>query len=111
MTSTKTTLAMLICGIVGAAGIGAASAATSEDDVPAVTVKYDPTTLQTDGGARRLYERLANAAAEVCPQDVSSPHFVTRQMSACRAQAIARAVMKINSPRLVAVFNSSVKNG
>jgi UrcA family protein len=107
----KITIAMMICGIVSAVGVGAASAATSEADVPAVTVKYDPMSLTTDQGARQLYNRLENAASELCPQYASSGHLVPPAVHTCRKQAVARAVLKINNPRLVAVYQASAKNG
>ena len=107
----KTTLAMLMCGIVAFAAAGAASAAGSDTDVPSVSVKYDPSALATEGGARQLYARIADAAAQVCPQYASSPHWVTRGVEQCREQSISRAVMKVNSPRLVAVYQRTVKSG
>jgi UrcA family protein len=107
----KITIAMLICGIVSAAGVGVAVAATGEGDVPAVAVKYDPMSLTSDRGARQLYSRLKNAAAEVCPQYAGGGLLVSAAIQACRDQAVARAVLQINNPRLVAVYRSSIKNG
>jgi UrcA family protein len=107
-TAPKMTLAMLLCGIVSAAGVGVASAATAQDNSPAITVKYDPAALQTDRGAQQVYNRLADAAAELYPS--SSPHWVPSQVRQWREQSIARAVMTINSPKLVAVYTSTVKN-
>jgi UrcA family protein len=107
----RITLGMMICGIVSAAAVGAASAATEDDGSPALTVKYDPTTLNTDQGARQLYSRLESAANELCPQYASEGRLPSPAARECRKQAVARAVMKINNPRLVAVYQSSVKNG
>jgi UrcA family protein len=107
----KITIAMMVCGIVSAVGVGAASAAASEDDVPAVALKYDPMSLTTDRGARELYKRLKYAANQVCPQYAATGPFVSAAVQQCRDQAVARAVLKINNPRLVAVYQSSIKNG
>ena len=107
----KITLMMLVCGIVGAASIGAVSAAAAGEDVPSVTLHYRLDTLDTDSGARVLYRRIVNAAAEVCPQYSSSPHFVSEAVRQCREQSIARAVFKINSPKLVAVYATNSKKG
>jgi UrcA family protein len=107
----KITIAMLICGIVSAAGIGAASAATQDEETLSLTVKYDPESLATDSGARQVYRRLVSAAAKVCPADPISPHLTSRSVIECRKQSIARAVYKINNPNLVAVYNASAKNG
>jgi UrcA family protein len=102
--------AMILCGIVGAAGIGSASAAVQADEPPSMVVKYNPDSLLTDAGARVVYRKIVLAAEQVCPPLVSGllPSQAVRR---CRAQAIAGAVMKINSPRLAAVHQSASKNG
>jgi len=107
----KITLAMIVCGIVGAAGVGAVSAATPDDEALSIAVKYDPHTLATQDGARVLYRRLVRAAADVCPAGADSPHLISSAVKACREQAVARAVFKINNPSLVAVYNTSAKHG
>jgi UrcA family protein len=105
----KITLAMLMCGIGAAAAAGVASAAAPDVDVRALAVKYDPAVLQTDGGARQLYARIAKAAADVCPS--FNPHLVSRDVQMCREQAIAGAVAKVHNERLAAVYLSSTKRG
>jgi len=111
VTSPKITIAMIVCGIVGAAFIGAASAATTDDEALRVIVRYNPQSLDTEGGARALYSRLVQAAVEVCPQGSDSPHWITRQVRECREQSIARAVFQVNNPRLAAVYAASSKSG
>ncbi len=106
----KITLAMLMCGIGAVAAAGVAGAATPDLDAPAIAVKYDPATLDTDGGARQLYARIANAAAEVCP-DYDNPHWVSHQVEVCRQHAIESAVAKVHNPRLAAVYLSATKRG
>ena len=106
----KITLAMLMCGIGAAAAAGVASAATQDLDVLTIAVKYDPATLQTDSGARRLYARIADAAAQVCP-NYDTPRWVTQRVQLCREQAIEGAVAKVHNPRLAAVYLSSSKRG
>jgi UrcA family protein len=106
----KITLAMLMCGMGAATAAGVASAATPDLDVPAIAVKYDPAVLATDSGARRLYARIVNAAAEVCPEYVN-PHWVSPQVQACREKAIANAVTKVHNERLAAVYLGSTKRG
>ena len=59
----------------------------------------------------QLYRRLRNAASEVCPDYASEGRLFSVAVLECRKQALARAVMKINNPRLVAVYQSSMKNG
>ena len=87
-TVTTGTALMLLCGIVGAACSGAASAATSDDDVPSVAIHYDPQSLDTDSGARALYRRIVNAAAEVCPELCGQSAF--HQRCTCGAAASSR---------------------
>ena len=105
----KITLAMLMCGIGAAAAAGVAGAATQDSDVRTLAVKYDPTALETDGGARQLYARITKAAADVCPS--FDPHLVSRDVQMCREQAIAGAVAKVHNERLAAVYLSATKRG
>jgi UrcA family protein len=102
------TLLMLLCGIVGAT---AANAATPDDDVPALTVRYSADALDTDHGAKVLYNRLVHAAEQVCPADFSGSRFVSSSVQACRDQAVARAVHQINNSRLAAVYSATTKRG
>jgi UrcA family protein len=105
----KITLAMLMCGIGGAAAAGMASAATPDFDAPSIVVKYDPAALGSDAGARALYARLAKAAAEVCPN--YDPRFISHEVQLCRSHAIENAVAKVHNERLAAVYRGANKNG
>jgi UrcA family protein len=107
----KITLAMILCGVVGASAIGAVSAATPDDEASSIAVKYDPQSLSTEDGARALYRKLVRAAQEVCPTNSASPLVPSAAVAECRAQSIARAVFKINNPSLVAVYNANTKHG
>ena len=107
----KITLLMVLCGIVGAASVGSVSAATIDDAVPAITVKYDPQALASDAGARIVYRRLIKAAEMVCPDQAGTYPFVSRATEACRRQAVARAVHDINNPRLAELSTYSSKSG
>jgi len=107
----KITVMMLLCGIVGATAAGAVSAATPDDNALSVTVHYKPQNLDTSNGARALYRQLVNAAAEVCPDFSTNPHWSSDAVRQCREQSVARAVFKINSPKLVAVYTAYSKNG
>jgi UrcA family protein len=107
----KITLAMILCGVVGAAGIGAVSAATPDDESLSVAVKYHPQDLSTQDGARALYRKLVRAAEAVCPTNSANPFLPGAAVAECRAQSVARAVFKINNPSLVAVYNASTKHG
>ena len=106
----KITLMMVLCGVVGAAASGAVSAASVADEVPHRVVKYSPDTLNTDTGVRSLYHRIVQAAEDVCPVTPGT-RFVTTAVVECRAQSVARAVHKINNPRLAALYAASYKSG
>jgi UrcA family protein len=99
---------MLLCGLVGAT---AASAATLNDEVPALKVRYTMDSLATDHGAKVLYTRLVHAAEQVCPADFESNLFVSAAVKSCREQAVARAVHQINNSRLAAVYSATTKRG
>jgi UrcA family protein len=103
----KITLLMVLCGVIGLATSGAASAA---DDVPHQVVKYSPATLSTDAGVRSLYHRIVKAAEEVCPLP-SGSRFVTTAVAECRAQSVVRAVHQVNNPRLAALLENNSKSG
>lgn len=106
----KVTIAMLLCGIVSAAGIGAASAAAQDEDVPSVVVKFRPDSLLTDSGARTVYRKIVLAAEQVCPQSIGRAVQSPAVMH-CRAESITRAVMKINNSKLAAIHESASRNG
>jgi len=111
VSSSKITIAMIVCGILGAAFIGAASAAAVDDDAMHITIRYNPQSLDTESGARALYSRLIQAAAEVCPPSSDSPHWMTRQVRECREQALARAVFQVNNPKLAAIYAANSRSG
>jgi UrcA family protein len=107
----KITLAMIICGVVGAAGVGAVSAATPDEDSLSTTVKYSSQDLATPEATRALYRKLIRAAEDVCPADTSSPRLMSPAVRECREQSVARAVYKINNPSLVALYTTDAKHG
>ncbi len=109
----KVTLAMILCGIVSAAGMAAASAAsaaTQDADVPSKGVKYDSVSLLTDTGAHVVYRKIVSAAESVCPANPGSM-ILSGAVQQCRAQAVATAVMKGNNSRLAAIHASVSRKG
>lgn len=106
----RITRMLLLCGLVGAGSMGAASAATADDDAPRIVVHYYQDSLTTDSGARALYHRLVNAAQEVCPGAPIGSRLLSSAARECRKQSLARAVREINSPRLAALHANSSKN-
>jgi hypothetical protein len=67
--------------------------------------------LQTDRGAHVLYRKIVAAAEQVCLPVISSSIRPSQAILQCRAQAIARAVTKINDPKLAAIHASASGNG
>jgi UrcA family protein len=105
---TSVTLLMILCGIAGAT---AAGAATPNEDVPTLKVRYTADTLETDHGAKVLYTRLVHAAEQVCPAEFTGSRLVSPSVQTCRDQAVARAVHQINNSRLAAVYSATTKRG
>jgi UrcA family protein len=93
---------LLLGGIAGLAVAGVAAASPADSNAPALVVRYNAELLDTDSGARALYNKIARAAEQVCPNDYSL--LVNRAVVECRRQAIAGAVEKIHNQRLAAVY-------
>jgi UrcA family protein len=105
-------LALLVLGsVAGVMAAGAASAASADDDVPRIVVKYSEQSLATDEGVQTLYRRITNAAKQVCP-DVSTRDLSRHVKSVqCQDQAISRAIRQIDNSRLAALHAVRSKNG
>jgi UrcA family protein len=67
-------------------------------------VYYNLLDLSTDQGTRALYRRIVNAAETVCPAEDSLNLNEAAMSKECQQEAIARAVAKIGSARLAAVY-------
>jgi len=109
MSRAPTALLVLLCGIAGTAA--AAWAATPTEDVPSVSVKYDPRSLNTDEGAKAVYRHLVKAAEAVCPGVNTGSLVASAAVLQCRQEAVARAIRQINDPRLAALGDRSTKTG
>jgi UrcA family protein len=110
--SSRAGLALLLLGgLAGVMAAGVAGAATSDNDPPSVVVKYSDLTLATDSGVNQLYRRIVSAAKQVCPDSPLRDFALQRQVDACRAQAVARAVRHIDNSRLAALYATRAKNG
>lgn len=81
-----------------------ARAAEAEKAPVQAVVHYADLDLGTDAGALALYDRIAGAARDVCPDYYQSRDLRYRQgVRSCREDAIARAIRTIGSPRLAAI--------
>jgi UrcA family protein len=110
--SPRAKFALLMLGsLVGVLGLGAANAATSDSDVPAVVVKFSELSLATDAGVNALYHRIVFAAKQVCPDASIRDLKAHRMVEECRDQAVARAIRQIDNSRLAALYAGHSKNG
>jgi len=101
--------ALTACLIVGASATAYAAAPT--DPSPSVQVSYHDLDLATEQGTQALYARIVSAAHKVCEvRDIRNlAEFAAA--SACREQAIARAVRDVNNPRLAALYTAHQRHG
>ena len=100
----------ILAGFAGIFAAGAAGAANADGGVPSVVVKYDATSLSTEGGVSDLYRRITSAAKKVCP-DASIRDLVgQRRVDECRNQAVSRAIGQIDNSKLAALYASRSKN-
>ena len=102
---------LMLGGLVGVIGFGAASAATSESEATAIVVKYSELSLATDAGVNELYRRILYAAKMACPITSIRDLRSVRLADQCREQAVARAIRQIDNSRLAALYASNARRG
>ena len=95
------TKVLLIGGLAGMAATTAALAA-DPDVPPSIVLHYSNDSLATDDGLKIFYHRLVRAAEKVCPHEPGNL-FLSEPVRACREQAIANVVAKVNNSRLAAM--------
>jgi UrcA family protein len=95
----------IVAGLMGFMVLAAAQAPAAPLDTE-VVVKYGDLDINSAAGAEKLYERIRQAAAQVCPQ-VSS-FDLPRHLASVRCQdaLVAHAVSRVASPQLAAVYAS-----
>ncbi len=111
-----TRIAVLVGGsLLGTLGVAQATTpantVTLNDEVPTVVVRYGDLNLATEAGARKLYHRLSVAAQEVCPSPDTRSLALVDYNRTCRANAMAHAVHRINSPQLAALHAEHSNRG
>jgi UrcA family protein len=84
----------------------AAQGSRPQFEGPAVVVNYADLDVRTPRGAEKLYERLEHAAVQLCPQVDFQEVQRYRVFLRCRDDVVARAVSRVNSPQLAAVYAS-----
>lgn len=104
-------LALLALALAGVLGVGTASAAGTDSDVPSIVVKYSDQSLSSESGVKDLYVQIVRAAKQVCPNASIRDLEAQQQVDQCREQAIARAIRKVNNSQLAALYATRSKNG
>jgi UrcA family protein len=104
-------LGALAACLIGAAG--GALAASPADGAATVKVAFSDLNLASDQGNSTLYARISAAAREVCQVDRADIRDLARyaQARSCEAQAIAKAVQAVHSPRLAAIYSAHLPRG
>lgn len=100
---------VLVGGVVS--GFAVKPAHADSFDVPQVTVKFADLDISRPAGAARLYGRIKTAATMVCSSFDRSGLAAQVNFKACVSDAIARAVAKVDSPSLYAVYSAKTGKG
>ena len=110
----KSTIAKY-CALVGIATLAAglstnqASAASSDDIVKSVVVRYSDLNLSEPKDASALYARIRRAALVACGE--VGPNQLARlpQFQKCVDQAVANAVAHVNSQQVTEIHEARVQ--
>lgn len=103
----------LKASLLGLAIAQAALSVAVADDAALITrnatVRFPDLNLATREGATVLYQRIAHAASTMCSpargfSELGVSAAMAAQVRECKAQAVERAVTRINAPMLTAVF-------
>jgi UrcA family protein len=101
------TLAAVAAVCLAAIAVGA-HADETVNGVPARAVHYADLNLSTQAGAAILYNRIRNAAEQVCG-DVGSRELARAVAAkACVNRAIFASVQSVNNPKLTREYNTRV---
>ena len=74
---------------------------------PSKTVSYADLNLKSTAGVEALYKRIRKAAYEVCQMPTGTHQIrIESELKACKADAIDRAVLQTNLPKLTALHQS-----
>jgi UrcA family protein len=82
----------------------AATASAAQVVGPDVLVRYSDLDIATVAGAEKLYERILQAAAQVCPAPDSPSLSAHAALLRCRNEVVEHAVSSVGSPQVTAVF-------
>ena len=86
-------------------------AAVASESAPSIRVRYDDLNLTTHAGAGALYQRIRNAASQVCPLPSNHDVRAIAKSRECQANAIAAAVNSVHSSQLAALHAARISHG
>jgi UrcA family protein len=98
-----TTIAFGVCA-------GHASAASLDQTVPAIVVKYNDLDLSQQRDARRLYRRIQTAAQLVCEKNRGEGLSGLPLYHACIDQAVTNAVATVSSVRVTEIHEATTQH-
>jgi len=99
---------ILLGGVVVLMGIASAavSASPASASTRSVTVRYAELDLSRPAGAQVLYNRIQQAALQVCNGFVGPFSEMHTRASPCYKDAVEHAVAQVNSPQLSAIHRT-----
>ena len=108
LTATLTAMGVLAtAALLGSPSV--ASAGQPAADGLRTNIYYTLRDLSTERGIRALYQRIVNAAQEVCPGNDSRWGDEVASSKECQRAAIARAIGQIGNARLAAINERTVE--
>src|SRR4051812_24847221 len=108
MSSVVSKLTVAVALLVGST---AAFAAGPTADPLSTAVRYSDLNLSTTDGVHALYQRISSAARQVCPDIYSRDLGQALAGQRCQADAVAKAVSRIDNPRLAMLHAAHVSHG
>jgi UrcA family protein len=104
-TKTHNSFHRVVVAVALIAGFGAAAQAT---EFARVRVNYSDLNVNTEAGAAVLYQRIRNAADEVCGTFGVRDLGAEAAAKACKARAIGEAVASVKAPALSQVHEAKL---
>jgi UrcA family protein len=111
----KTTIAKR-CALIGITTIafgvcaGHASAASLDETVPTIVVKYNDLDLTQPRDAKRLYRRIQTAAQLVCEKNRGEGLASMPLYHACLDQAVTHAVATVSSTQVTQIHEAATQH-
>lgn len=106
----------LLATVLSAAALSAAPerfarAAPPIGAIPSVRVSYRDLDLSSERGAQALLLRIESAARQVCPSADTRDLSIVSASHGCVREAVARAVRRVRSPTLAALYSTRERHG